>query len=523
MADAGDDSALVSSPIFVDITEEGGIVATHPEIAFTKRVAPSGSDRETHNTIREMLVSLGCALLPNDFFEFDSSIVKPSVRPAVIRFARLFEDLQDRETKEFPVVSVFGHADPVGDPAYNGSLSRRRARAVHALLRHDAETWEELHEQPFKGDDWHGKAVPMMLAHLGVPEEQHASFQNRNGRLGLFRAYMNSVCVKRDRASGRIVPFVLDDANFLARGEGKDLQGDLQGCSEFNPVLILSDKRNKEFAKQKDKTDRNAANAPNRRVLLYLFKPGTKIDPAKWPCPNAGGQKGVDACRKRLWSDEKRRTAPDPEKDRKFTESRDTFGCRFYHGIAGRSPCESVREQWVLRVLLDTPKEGQEPKPLRDRRFLVVAGDAPGAPQIRGRTDERGILRIPLFDKKTTMDLRLEVAVDPESPSQKEGPRTPEELREIEKSFARIKLDAGALLPLEAGDDAARQRLFNLGYGPDKLEDFDAKALELAVLQFERLQKLPNPDGKLDPDTTRKLGEVHEPAIPPSEPKDPET
>ncbi len=523
MAGEADDAALVSSPIFVDVTEEGGIVATHPEVGFTKRVAPSDSERDTHNTIREMLAAVGCALLPNDFFEFDSSIVKPSVRPAVIRFARLFEELADPKTKELPLLSVFGHADPVGDPAYNSSLARRRARAVHALLRHDAETWDELHEQPFKGDDWHGKAVPMMLDHLGVPEAERAGFKGRNARLGLFRAYMNAVCVKRDRASGRIVPFVLSEENFLARGEGKDAQGDLQGCSEFNPVLILSGRREKEFAKQKDKAERNAANAPNRRVLVFLFRPGTKIDPATWPCPNAGGQKGVDACRKRLWSDEKRRLAPDPERDRKFTEGRDTFGCRFYHGIAGRSPCEAVREQWVLRVLLDTPKQGEEPKPLRERRFFVTAGDAPGAPQIRGRTDERGILRIPRFDKKTTMDLRLEVAVDPESPSQKEGPRTPEEMREIEKSFARFRLDAGALLPLDAGDDAARQRLFNLGYGPDKLESFDAESQKLAVRQFQRLQQLDPANGELDPQTRERLGRVHEPAIPPSEPKDPET
>jgi hypothetical protein len=392
------------------------------------------------------------------------------------------------------------------------------------LLRHDAEAWDELHEQPFHGDDWRGKAVPMMLAHLGVPEEQHATFKTRNARIGLFRAYMNSICVKQDRASGGIFPFVLDDENFLARGEGKDGKGDIQGCSEFNPVLILSAKRNAEFAKQKDKTERNAANAPNRRVLLFLFKPGTKIDPARWPCPEVGGAKGVEACRKRLWSDEKKRTAPDPQKDRKFTEARDTFGCRFYHGIAGRSPCESVREQWVLRVLIDTPKEGQEPKPLRERRFFVIAGDAPSAPQIRGRTDERGVLRIPLFDKKTKMDLRLEVGIDPESPSQKEAQRTPEELREIEKTFTKINLDAGALLPFDSGEDAAKQRLVNLGYGPTKPEEFEPSSLELAVSQFERLQKLPQPDGKLDAQTSKRLGEVHEPVVPPSQPppKDPE-
>ena len=39
-----------------------------------------------------------------------------------------------------------------------------------------------------------------------------------------------------------------------------------RGSSEFNPILLLSRADQKKFLRQKDISDRDAANAPNRRV-----------------------------------------------------------------------------------------------------------------------------------------------------------------------------------------------------------------------------------------------------------------
>jgi len=39
---------------------------------------------------------------------------------------------------------IFGHTDVSGEAPLNKELSERRAKAVYALLTHDADAWEEL-------------------------------------------------------------------------------------------------------------------------------------------------------------------------------------------------------------------------------------------------------------------------------------------------------------------------------------------------------------------------------------------
>ena len=64
----------------------------------------------------------------------------------------------------------------------------------------------------------------------------------------------------------------LDD--WIDRGERADHKGAVQGCGEFNPVLILSKQKSRSFEISGDKEGRNAANEPNRRVLAFLGTPG---------------------------------------------------------------------------------------------------------------------------------------------------------------------------------------------------------------------------------------------------------
>ncbi|MEZ4456085.1 MAG: hypothetical protein R2882_05980 [Gemmatimonadales bacterium] len=101
------------------------------------------------------------------------------------------------------------------------------------------------------------------------------------------------------------------------------------------------------------KEERDAKNEPNRRVVLYLFKPGTVVDPEAWPCPTA--QQGPQRCHARQWSDaDDRRERRSVDHARRFGravrpgspgaraaqswlaqrlgEEETTFGCRFYHG-----------------------------------------------------------------------------------------------------------------------------------------------------------------------------------------------
>jgi hypothetical protein len=135
-------------------------------------------------------------------------------------------------------------------------------------------------------------------------------------------------------------PFRLEKTDFLARGADPAGKGDYQGCGELNPVLVFSEEERQRFAQAFDKTERNRENAPNRRVLIYLFRPGARVDPARWPCPRA--EEGPAGCKERLWSDADARRAPGDAR-RTYSATGDTFACRFYDRFAARSPCEGAR------------------------------------------------------------------------------------------------------------------------------------------------------------------------------------
>src|SRR5262245_9668408 len=121
------------------------ITASHPGIEDAPvRVAPSvGAE---FNMVRAFLLPKACFKVEDAHFAFDSSFVTPSnfnVRP--------LKELLDKHPG--CKLSIFGHADPIGDDAYNKTLSGRRASAIYALLVRDVAMWEKLHAQPSGGDD----------------------------------------------------------------------------------------------------------------------------------------------------------------------------------------------------------------------------------------------------------------------------------------------------------------------------------------------------------------------------------
>ena len=313
----------------IDSASEGGLGAEHPPfLSHPVLVAPTYA--EDYNTIRAAIVPIACWRLDDLRFEFASSFVRPEAAGELRHLARL--------VKVHPgaPLTIFGHADPVGNDQFNKVLSGRRATAVYAMLTRKTALWEELYSKPHGQDDWKkNKVVPFIRQDLGLPPE--AGDGNSGSRAQLFQAYMDKYC--RDQQGGS---FRLGPADFLGRGAGAGGKGDYHGCSEFNPVLMFSRAEHQAFSQASDKAERDAANAPNRRVVVFLFRPGSKINVAKWPCPPA--TKGMDLCRKRFWSDADERRKFQPLR-REFAATRDTFACRFYERIAGRSPCEAGVER----------------------------------------------------------------------------------------------------------------------------------------------------------------------------------
>jgi hypothetical protein len=359
----------MSGPDDIRRSMEGGVSGDHGERRdLIAAVAPAtGAER---NLLVVPLTPIACWSVGDVRFEFDSSFVKPDAEEEIAELHALREAHKRQlapagagpPVEVFPPLSIFGHGDPVGNDDYNKQLSGRRATAIYALLVRDVALWEQLYSQPYQGDDWGQSSIQAMLAALGHardgsagpgadadPAEAVRSFQRGNGlaadgvpgpqtRAKLFRAYM-------DKLAG---DFLLDRReDFLARGADPGGKGDYQGCSEFNPVLVFSQAEGA-VLKQGDRRDeRNAQNAPNRRVVAFLFAPGARVEAARWPCPRA--KEGVAGCRRRFWSDGDARRSQQ-ERRRLYETDRDTFACRFYDLMADGSPCE--RAVSVMRIRL---------------------------------------------------------------------------------------------------------------------------------------------------------------------------
>jgi hypothetical protein len=565
-----------SAPDLIDDSSVG-IFAVHAVRAtLPVLVAPTTDDApNAFNTIRDPLVTIGCANLPDDHFAFDSSVLGANSIEGFKKFGALL-----RRNPGAPA-GLWGHADPEGKDLYNKFLSERRARAVHAALRRDTDTWEALFENPegAAGDVWGTRAIQTMLAALedfdgvvdgkdGPPtraaiekfQSEHAAehpgpkgINSPAFRKVLFKAYMDFLCRRPvEGAPGdaeTLEPYEMAAADFLSRGEGKR-RGDFQGCSFFNPQLILSQS---ELDALKDdagesKEARHAAHAPDRRVIIFLFRPGTQIDQAHWPCPRAS--EGVQKCIDRFWSDGKERMGTrftdhrrrfgghvpisraelvpaNPELALRMARAETTFGCRFYHGLAVGSACERDLKVWLVRLMIYAkPDDGVKRKkaeanqvrrvPLANARYVVTAGEAADAAVVRGTTTADGVMMIPLFDEEATMVLRVDAyealfgpvfqppgAAPPPAPSTTDPDAFPDEA-----DFLTIPLAGGALMrALKRGPDqdpdfdpddppperpeadlGAEQRLFNLGFGPRVLADWGPAELAAAVKAFKQEQ-----------------------------------
>jgi hypothetical protein len=487
---------------------DGGIAARHAAVEQPPvRVAPATGDE--HNTLRPGIIAVACWRVEDLRFEFDSSFVGPAIKTELALLAKLVQEhppASKAAGQPGSPLSVFGHADPVGNDDYNKQLSGRRAAAIYALLVRDADLWEKLFSQPLGNDDWGSRSLQVMLGTVsptapGESNEQQAAQLQRDaaGRRNLFIQYMDALCGPELR---------LEKEDFLAQGDDAAGKGDFQGCSEFNPVMIFSQQEHQKFEQAKSKTERNQENAPNRRVMVLFFRKGARVDPAKWPCPRA--TEGPAACRKRFWSDgEKRRTTRLPDARRVFDQSKDTFACRFYQRISTGSPCETILPVFRIRLydhrarpLPFAPclitQAGREPRPDRASGSGQAGQAAPSGSTPEAGEEQGGFI--------TLRDLKLPATVNVKwsRPRSGDGPGSPKPSASDEFEF---ELDVAVDIPEDNPEQAALTRLTNMGYvrGPTRTDD---------VREFQRDYKPRFPaievDGRLNPATQAAIREVHD-------------
>jgi hypothetical protein len=333
---------------------EHGTVASHPDVELQPfRVAPTVTN--LFNVLSVDLKAVACLSLHDILFPFGSSFVNPAAAAVLHELPGLREKHKSK-SGELPPLSVFGHADPVGSDDLNKFLSGRRARVVYGALIGDPGVWEEIYTHPYYDDKWAGPQAIVMFETLGYKVDESdglraktqsnsyyvneksaavAAFQRDKGleplgylnastRKPLFEAYMEKLC-----------GFRLEKTDFLGRGADPDGVADIQGCADFNPLLLLSKHDNDTMPHEK----RNQENQANRRVVVFLFCPGRKISTKLWPCPNWRGN--AAACKHRFFADSQARRTPDATERREFAKTYDTFACRFYDRVARFSPCEA--------------------------------------------------------------------------------------------------------------------------------------------------------------------------------------
>src|ERR1035437_9738073 len=398
----------------------GGFAGSHPE-ADIQPVLVAPTLEVALNTVKAFLIPVGCWRIDDVRFDFDSSFVRSPSRKEMILLARLVKEHPGSPLTIFGHDDPTG--DDAYNKTLSGRRARaiyamliRDTAAWEDLFSHSfgGDNWGARSIQNmlfFVGEDgaentgimdsktiqalksfqkkqglpdtcanWGARSIQSMLFFVGEDGAENTgimdsktiqalkSFQKKKGlpdtgannaatRAVLFQAYMDKVCVNEDDA-----PFKLTKADFQAKGADPDGKGDFQGCGRFNPVLMFSGAENKTFQSPGKHNERNNENAPNRRVMALLFRPGTVVDPGRWPCPAA--KDGIEGCQKRFWSDAPKRREFQAAR-RTFEADRDTYACRIYHRLIQLSPCATSAGPEVISVLA-VKASVQGTKSLRD-------------------------------------------------------------------------------------------------------------------------------------------------------------
>ncbi len=482
-------------------SSEGGLSGTHGAVTPSPfLVGPSTADE--FNTIKLPTVPIACFRVDDARFDFDSSFVAshPEDESKDIRAElRLLVQLL-KDNPQSPL-SVFGHADPVGNDDYNKQLSGRRATVIYALLiaSTDPGTAVHLWQGVAVQEHWGASQRGAMQAFTGLPAGTADE--------ALMKAYMQKLSPAE---------LQIGKKDFLGKGADPKGKGDMQGCSEFNPSLIFSQQRNDAFNSANDTQGRNDANARNRRVLVLLFKKGSKIDVAQWPCPRVN--EGVGGCKLRFWADgEQRRSMRLPDTDRTFEATKDTFACRFYHRLLTDSPCESP--VLSLKIRLFDPQgrplpfapclitlgttvtaaraSGAPPSPLG-----VTPGETSGAVSKMSKDD--GYVSVSIQKLPATVNVRWS------RPRKTEGVGAPMPNINDPDDFEYVK-DVLVAMPDDDADDTTRSRLKNLGYDTQPITLMPGYGDPVTVFQTEYKPQFADiaVDGTLNDPTKRATRTSH--------------
>jgi hypothetical protein len=219
----------------------GGHAASHAAASALPVVVATATGT-AKNVIREELTTVACWRLDDVRFAFGSAFVTPEAK------TELAEMKAVRDAHPGAPISIYGHADPVGDEEFNKTLSGWRAEAIYAVLVRDPARWARIYDS----DGWGQAETDTMLSATGAA----AGSQTRAELIATDMEFLFSQ--------------KLEKMEFLGQGADSAGKGDFQGCGEFNPALVFSAAEYQAFEASADKTQRNAENGVNPRIGAVL-------------------------------------------------------------------------------------------------------------------------------------------------------------------------------------------------------------------------------------------------------------
>ena len=359
---ASDGRAPCKIPVYIpSFKDEDGNLMQQVEYYFTAKhseaepldgsKSPKLVDEKADRVIESHIVEGG-------HFAFDSSFLHPDQASKLKAMCERIGEWrkQDSEGK----LASFGHADLVGDEAYNKGLSERRARSVHALLVKDPQGWEDLHKE----EKWDLSPVQSLLQYAGEdpgtvdgkdgPKTQAAvkSFQGKHG-------LTQSGTADADTRKALFKKLMADcNAQNLKAKDFDAIDGQPHmGCSEYNPL---------EKTPGKSET--------NRRVTV-LFLKSNKNFPINYPCKKGS----ITPCQAQV--------------KKKAGERRNaTYGCYFYDDLvkeekkgsdtppAGKLKLVNVKEGEDVKQYVNVKADKAKPELGHERLIEAeVEGGADGA------------------------------------------------------------------------------------------------------------------------------------------------
>jgi peptidoglycan hydrolase-like protein with peptidoglycan-binding domain len=368
--------------------------------------------------------------------------------------------LHAQETSDLLLIA--GHTDTTGQPDSNLTLSMQRAENVFCALTGDRDGWVSNCGQKHKVEDYQQilKWVARIWEWDCDPGEVDNSFgpKTKTATQEFQRSYnLDFSCsIAEDGDVGdetwgaffdvymEVLKLILetDDGGLAAYRQSlrfADPGNETVGCGQNFPI---EEPRRAQYRSR-----------INRRVELLFFNPAQ--------LPNLNCHPGGGACSKG------------------DCEIYELHHFRFQHLPVPPINIKTLK-RWVIRVLMPGSGPPDQRKPFADTEYKVTGAGGP-SPEIQGRTNAKGVLRIQVYDDPCVMTLKI--------------------------AGLEFQVQGGKLDRIYEGD-AVEQRLHNMAYGPDDLAAWTDDDSANAVQVFQKDHGLPV-TGVTDDATRNKLRQVH--------------